>query len=110
MAVGGVLLKPLPNGTGEVEIGWHLHPDSWGRGLATEAAGAVLAHGLENGLDEVWAVTHVHNHRSGRVCTRLGMRLLGITHRWYDHPSLMFWIGAHPGQTPSIQPDEPAPT
>lgn len=26
---GGVLFKPLPDGDGEVEIGWHLHPDSW---------------------------------------------------------------------------------
>jgi RimJ/RimL family protein N-acetyltransferase len=29
---GSVLLKPLPDGGGEIEIGWHLHPDSWGRG------------------------------------------------------------------------------
>ena len=28
---GTVLLKPLPDGAGEVEIGWHLHPDAWGR-------------------------------------------------------------------------------
>jgi RimJ/RimL family protein N-acetyltransferase len=27
---GTVLLKPLPDGDGEIEIGWHLHPDSWG--------------------------------------------------------------------------------
>ena len=27
---GTVLFKPLPNGVGEVEVGWHLHPDSWG--------------------------------------------------------------------------------
>ncbi len=109
LAVGSVLLKGLPDGAGEIEIGWQMHPDSWGRGLATEAAAAVLARGFENGLDEVWAVTYVDNHRSARVCDKLGMRLLGITHRWYDHPSLMFWIGAHPDQCPSIQPDEPAP-
>ena len=35
---GTLLLKPLPDGVGEVEVGWHLHPDSWGRGYATEAA------------------------------------------------------------------------
>ena len=29
---GTVLLKPLPNGVGEVEVGGHLHPDSWGQG------------------------------------------------------------------------------
>src|ERR1019366_9203321 len=43
---GSVVLKPLPDGDGEVEIGWHLHPDSWGRGLAREGAGAVPARGL----------------------------------------------------------------
>jgi len=109
LAVGSVLLKALPEGGGEIEIAWQMHPDSWGRGLATEAADAVLARGFKAGLNEVWAVTYVDNRRSARVCEKLGMRLLGITHRWYDHPSLMFWIGAHPGQRPSIEPDEPAP-
>ncbi len=106
---GSVLLKPLPDGDGEIEIGWHLHPDSWGHGLATEAAGAVLDRGFANGLGEVWAVTHLDNRRSGRVCLKLGMRRLGITHRWYHKPTLMFWIGAHPDQAPSLEPDEPAP-
>ena len=36
--VGCVILKELPEGHGEVEIGWQPHPDSWGRGFATEAA------------------------------------------------------------------------
>ena len=35
---GTVLFKPLPDGVGEVEVGWHLHPDSWHHGYATEAA------------------------------------------------------------------------
>jgi RimJ/RimL family protein N-acetyltransferase len=106
---GTVLLKPLPDGEGEIEIGWHLHPDSWGRGLATEAGGAILERGLAGGLDEVWAVTHLDNHRSIAVCRKLGMHLLGVTHRWYHVPSLMFWIGRHVGQQPSVEPDEPVP-
>jgi RimJ/RimL family protein N-acetyltransferase len=106
---GTVLLKPLPDGDGEIEIGWHLHPDGWGRGLATEAGRALLKRGLANGLDEVWAVTHPDNQRSIAVCRKLGMRLLGVTDRWYHEPSLMFWIGAHVGQQPSLEPDEPAP-
>ena len=105
---GTVLLKPLPDGHGEIEIGWHLHPDSWGRGLATEAGGAVLERGLAAGLKEVWAVTHLDNRRSIAVCRKLGMRLLGVTRRWYHEPSLMFWIGAHSSQQPSLEPDEPA--
>lgn len=106
---GSVLLQPLPDGAGEIEIGWHLHPDSWGRGLATEAARALLARGFELGLAEIWAVTHPDNHRSARVCDKLGMRLLGITDRWYHEPSLMFWIGEHDDQQPSLRPDRPAP-
>jgi RimJ/RimL family protein N-acetyltransferase len=106
---GTVLLKPLPNGDGEIEIGWHFHPDSWGRGLASEAAGALLARAFADGLSEVWAVTHLDNHASMAVCRRIGMRLLGVTRRWYDGPSTMFWVGARADQQPSLAPDEPAP-
>jgi RimJ/RimL family protein N-acetyltransferase len=105
---GTVLFKPLPDGDGEIEIGWHFHPDSWGRGLASEASGALLARGFAGGLSEVWAVTHLDNHASMAVCRRIGMRLLGVTHRWYHVPSRMFWVGARAGQQPSLAPDEPA--
>jgi RimJ/RimL family protein N-acetyltransferase len=106
---GTVLLKPLPDGDGEIEIGWHLHPDSWGRGLATEAAHPLLARGFELGLEEIWAVTDPKNQRSAHVCEKLGMRLLGTTHRWYHELSLMFWIGAGDDRPPTIAPDGPAP-
>ena len=106
--VGGVILKPLPDGQGEVEIGWQLHPDSWGNGFASEAARAVLERGFADGLPEVWAVTYLDNRRSAAVCRRIGMQLLGITHRWYHEPSLMFWKGSTPGQQPSLGPDQPA--
>ena len=81
---GTVLLKPLPDGVGEVEVGWHLHPDSWGRGYATEAARAVIARGFEAGLPEVYAVVRPGNTASVAVCTRLGMTPLGRMRRWYD--------------------------
>jgi RimJ/RimL family protein N-acetyltransferase len=107
--VGGVGLKSLPDGDGEVEIAWNLHPDSWGHGFASEAARAVLARGFAYGLSEMWAVTYLDNHRSAAVCRRIGMQLLGVTHRWYHKPLLMFWIGARPDQEPSLEPDQPAP-
>jgi RimJ/RimL family protein N-acetyltransferase len=106
---GSVLLKPLPNGDGEIEIGWHLHPDSWGRGIATEAATALLSYGVANGVQEIWAVTDLDNHRSAAVCHKIGMRLLGITNRWYPDPSLMFWAGSRAGQEPSLDSDGVAP-
>jgi RimJ/RimL family protein N-acetyltransferase len=81
---GTVLFKPLPNGVGEVEVGWHLHPDSWGHGYATEAARAVIHRGFDAGLPEVYAVVRPGNTASLAVCARLGMRPLGRLRRWYD--------------------------
>ena len=81
---GTVLFKPLPNGVGEVEVGWHLHPDSWGHGYATEAARAVVERGFAAGVPEVYAVVRPGNEASMAVCRRLGMVPLGRFRRWYD--------------------------
>jgi RimJ/RimL family protein N-acetyltransferase len=81
---GTVLFKPLPNGVGEVEVGWHLHPDSWGRGYATESARAVVDRGFCAGVPEVYAVVRPGNEASMAVCRRLGMEPLGRLRRWYD--------------------------
>jgi RimJ/RimL family protein N-acetyltransferase len=83
VAAGTVLLKPLPDSE-EMEVGWHLHPDSWGRGYATEAAAGAMAHGFAHGLSEIFAVVRPGNERSLAVCRRLGMAPLGLTDRWYD--------------------------
>src|SRR5438270_10535726 len=80
---GTVLLKPLPNGVGEVEVGWHLHPDSWGHGYATESARAVVDRAFDAGLPEVYAVVAPGNAASLAVCRRLGMAPLGRMRRWY---------------------------
>jgi RimJ/RimL family protein N-acetyltransferase len=80
---GTVLFKPLPNGVGEVEVGWHLHPDSWGHGYATEAARAVIDRGFGAGVPEVYAVVRPGNQASMAVCARLGMQLIGRFRRWY---------------------------
>src|SRR4051812_32274319 len=84
VVAGTVLFKPLPNGVGEVEIGWHLHPDSWGHGYATEAARAVIDRGFRAGVPEVYAVVRPGNDASVAVCRRLGMQPLGRLRRWYD--------------------------
>jgi len=81
---GTLLLKPLPNGVGEVEVGWHLHPDSWHHGYATEAARAVIERAFQAGLPEVYAVVRPGNEASLAVCRRLGMDPLGRFRRWYD--------------------------
>lgn len=99
---GAVLLAPLPGDGAAVEIGWHLNPDYWGAGFATEAGrGAIaLAFGVDKvGHDQVWpeladraarpvlasveAVVDPDNVRSLNVCRRLGMRHLGQTSQYY---------------------------
>ncbi len=102
---GTVLLKPLPSPDGqpgsdgqpgvdgqpgpdgqpgvEVEVGWHLHPDSWRHGYATEAARGAIAHGFAAGLDAVYAVVYPDNAASLAVCRRLELAPLGRTDRWY---------------------------
>lgn len=89
--VGSVSLKPLPNGDGEVEIGWQLHPDAWGHGYAREAAALVLAHGFALGLPRVWAVMWPGNEPSARVCRAIGMADLGVlSDPWYGGESHTF--------------------
>ncbi len=92
---GGLLLKTLPHAEhGEVEIGWWLHPDSVGRGYATEAASRVLDHAFAGGLTEVWAVMFPANAPSRAVMTRLGMTDLGVHERWYPGESQVMRITA----------------
>ncbi len=100
--VGAVVLSPLPGDDGEVEIGWHLNPDHWGAGYATEAGrGAIaLAFGLDKvgpdrvgpalasrpgrpELAQLLAVVDPDNARSLAVCRRLGMTHLGQTDKYY---------------------------
>jgi RimJ/RimL family protein N-acetyltransferase len=70
-----------------VEIGWRLHPDSWGQGYATEAAAAAVRFGFEEaGLTEIVAFTTTLNTRSQAVMTRIGM--VHDVGGDFDHPSV----------------------
>jgi RimJ/RimL family protein N-acetyltransferase len=82
--LGTVLLVTLPGGDGELEIGWHFHPEAWGQGYATESARGALRWGFEHGLDEINAVVRPGNVPSAAVCARLGMQARGLTSRYYD--------------------------
>ncbi len=90
VVVGTVILARIPEGDGQFEVGWHLHPDSWGHGLATEAARGVLDRAFGRGLDEVYALVRPDNAASVAVCRRLGMEALGRTDRYYDTVCEMF--------------------
>ena len=116
--VGSALLVPLPRSdgaeTGTWEIGWHLHPEVWGRGFATEAGAAMAARAAAAGLDSVHAVVHPDNPASLAVCDRLGMTRLGSTAQWYgvdlvDH-HLPLAAGVPAPRRPTIDlTDAPAP-
>ena len=70
-----------------VEIGWRLAAEHWGRGYATEAATAVLAHAFGPlGLAEVVSFTVPANRRSRRVMERLGMTRSPADD--FEHPGL----------------------
>lgn len=57
------------------ELGCVFHPDHGGRGLATEAATALLDWGFtEFGLHRIYARCHGRNAASARLMARLGMR------------------------------------
>ncbi len=72
---------------GDVEIGWRLAHENWGKGYATEAAAAWLAHAFTGlGLDEVVSFAVDSNHRSTAVMERIGMSR--DTAGDFDHPEV----------------------
>ena len=61
------------------EIGYVLHPDYWGRGIAAEAVRAVLREGfLHLNLHRIEARYMEGNARSRRVMEKVGMRFEGM--------------------------------
>ena len=68
------------------EVGYALRKDRWGRGLATEAVGAVLDFGFDRmGLHRVGADTDPRNTASARVLERLGFQREGLQRGTYRH-------------------------
>jgi RimJ/RimL family protein N-acetyltransferase len=70
LAIPAFLPEVLP----AVEIGWRLARSHWGRGLATEAAIAVVAYAFDDlGLERLVSIRDPDNDASGRVMEKLGM-------------------------------------
>jgi len=69
----GLVRRELSEGV-ELELGYHLRSDLWGRGLATEAAQACLDEARERGQERVIAFILSGNTRSEGVARRIGMR------------------------------------
>jgi ribosomal-protein-alanine N-acetyltransferase len=72
------------------ELFYLFNKESWGKGLATEAARATLRYGFEElGVDRIIAVTRHANQASINVMTKLGMKYekemnhFGVFAVWY---------------------------
>jgi RimJ/RimL family protein N-acetyltransferase len=88
--VGEVGLMLFEGRGPEVETGWCVARDVWGRGYAREAAARWLQAGFaELGLDRIIAVVLPHNERSRGLCARLGMSERG-TRRAYGAEHVLY--------------------
>lgn len=68
-----------PHGTEEIELGYLLARKHWGRGFATEAAGACLHFGFDKlNLREIIALTDLENTVSQQVLEKIRFTKRGI--------------------------------
>lgn len=73
--VGRGAIRRIEIGGGEeVEVGYAVAADLWGRGLATEMAEALVAHAEGRGLHGLVAYTEPTNAASLRVMEKVGFR------------------------------------
>lgn len=74
--VGALIQMP---DSADVEVAYRLARTAWGQGIATEAAGALVAHALGPlALPRVVAVTYPANQASQRVLDKLGFERHGL--------------------------------
>jgi RimJ/RimL family protein N-acetyltransferase len=86
--VGCCGLRPYKLEQGIPELGFHLRPKFWGRGLAPEAATAVINYAFETiGAKALSAGHHPDNANSKKVLTRLGFQ--------YTHDELFPALGSN---------------
>ena len=76
----GFLRRVYGEYEGEIEIGYALAKDAWGRGLAAEAGARILQYGFETlGFERIIASARPENDRSVRVMAKMGMRSIGLS-------------------------------
>ena len=89
-AVGrGGLSRAHVGGADEVEVGWAVMPELWGRGYATELGGAAVDVAFGLGIPEVVAFTLPHNSASLRVMEKLGFSYEREV-VWADLPHVLY--------------------
>ena len=94
--IGWFCLKYAGRST-DVEVGYRLLPEAWGRGFATEGAQALVDFGFDAlGLDRIIGLTHRGNMASQRVLTKAGLADAGWG-RYYDKRVRLF-VAENPGR------------
>ncbi len=92
--VGAAMLVPLALKGPDIEIGYRLVRNAWGRGLASEAGRCILCHAFDTArLDTVVAVTHLQNHASKNVLRKIGLLDAGEIFA-YDETCALFRLDA----------------
>lgn len=80
------------DGVEEVEIGYHIRRNLWGKGLATEAAQACRDYGFNQlGFDKLISLVNPVNAASRRVAEKNGMRLLKEM-EWRNKPTCIYAV------------------
>ncbi len=80
------------DGIEEIEIGYHIRRDLWGKGLATEAAQACRYFGFgQLGFDKLISLINPANIASRRVAEKNGMKLIKEI-EWRNQPTCVYAI------------------
>jgi [ribosomal protein S5]-alanine N-acetyltransferase len=83
--------------TGDVELGYTITRDRWGRGYATEAVRACLEAGLAHlDVPRIVAVVDAENLRSARVAERIGMAAVDTVVGLSGRPQTLFAVRRAP--------------
>ena len=87
--IGWYILKHLPD-DGEVEVGFRIKKQFWGKGYSTEAGKTLLKHGFETlGLKKIAAIVRPDNFASQAVIKKIGLQEKGKG-AWYGIECLYF--------------------
>jgi [ribosomal protein S5]-alanine N-acetyltransferase len=90
--IGDGGLHPLAGRGPDVELGYTLARDAWGRGYATEMGSALVTHAFEAlGVPRVMAQVEPENAASRHVLEKLGMTERGVRVT-YGRPHLLYGV------------------
>jgi RimJ/RimL family protein N-acetyltransferase len=107
--VGDCGLQPLALVGPETELGYDLHPEVWGQGLATEAARAVVRLAFDRlAIDRLVAAVKPQHGASRRVLEKVGLTPAG-EREVYGEPMLLYEALSSPGAPPGEERRSPRP-